>query len=70
MKSSLFTQQTFGRLTAVFGMLFALTLQGCSDNGPPPDETVKNAPPEPPKEPNAKKQGGVPVKTKSIKDRS
>jgi hypothetical protein len=70
MKSPRFTQRTFGRLSAVLGMLFAFTIQGCSDNGPPPDETVKNAPPEPPKEPNAKQKGGAPVKTKSIKDRS
>jgi hypothetical protein len=70
MKSSLVRQWTIARLSAVFGMLVACTLQGCTDNGPPPDETVKNAPPAAPKEPNAKKKGGAAVKTFSIKDRS
>ena len=49
-----------------------LVLQGCgTDTGPPPDQTAKNNPPAPEKQPVVKAKGGGGVmKVKSIKDRS
>jgi uncharacterized lipoprotein YajG len=70
MKFSSLGSLTFAnRLKVVVIAAAALVLPGCSDNGPPPDETAKNAPPAPSKEPDVKKKG-APVKLKSIKDRS
>ncbi len=57
------------RLKLVIIAVVAIMLSSCTDNGPPPDETAKNAPPAAPKDPNVKKQGAA-VKVKSIKDRS
>lgn len=50
----------------------AIIFQGCgSDMGPPPDQTAKNAPPEPEKQPNVKSPGGGgTLKVKDIKKRS
>ena len=57
------------RLKVVVIAVAAVLLTGCTDTGPPPDETAKNAPPAPPKQPNVM-QKGTTVKVKSIKDRS
>jgi hypothetical protein len=50
----------------------ALLFQGCSsDMGPPPDQTAKNNPPVPAKEPTVKAPGGRGVlKVMDIKKRS
>ena len=70
MKFSSLKSLTFAsRLKVVVIAVAAVLLPGCSDSGPAPDETAKNAPPAPPKDPNAKKKGAT-VKVKSIKDRS
>jgi hypothetical protein len=69
MKFSLPRPLTFASKSKPLVIGFAVLLQGCSDVDPPPDETAKNAPPAPPKEPNVKQKGAT-VKVKSIKDRS
>jgi hypothetical protein len=69
MKFSLHRPLTFASKSKSLVIVFAVLLQGCADTGPPPDETAKNAPPAPPKEPNVKQKGAL-VKVKSIKDRS
>jgi hypothetical protein len=49
----------------------AIILQGCgSDMGPPPDQTAKNNPPVPEKQPTVKAPGGGTLKFKNFKDRS
>jgi hypothetical protein len=53
-------------------VLAAVLLPGCgADTGPPPDETAKNNPPSPAKEPVVKAQGrGGTLKVMDIKKRS
>jgi hypothetical protein len=62
------SQVTKVALVAAAGLMF----QGCGpDMGPPPDQTAKNNPAVPEKEPKVKAPGGGGLlKVKSIKDRS
>jgi len=69
MKFSSSGSLTFASRLTVAVVAVAVLLPGCSDTGPPPDETAKVTPPEAPKDPNVKRKGAT-VKVKSIKDRS
>jgi hypothetical protein len=69
MKCSLDRHLISASLSKVLVIMVAVILQGCSDMGPPPDETARNAPPAPPKQPSVMHKG-TPLKVKSIKDRS
>jgi hypothetical protein len=49
----------------------AVIFQGCGpDMGPPPDQTAKNNPPVPEKQPTVKAPGGGTLKFKDFKHRS